>query len=141
MSIVLQANLNTTTINTSGWTAIKSTGHPIAYIRELSPNKVEPPGDTRTLILQESGAQVTLVMPFTVESLNYLETHVVEVSMEDNKTNESQVVGCKCKLDGVHLKSNELSRDKRGMLLVFMNGSKSYELSLTQEGEFVIQEI
>jgi hypothetical protein len=134
MSDVLQSQLATAPLNTSGWTAIRQNGYPMSYIRELSPAKVSPPNDARTIVLHESGAQVTIVIPFVPDKIEYLETHCVEIPVGFNAQKESKVIGCKCVLSGVELRSNSLSADKREMLLVFMEGTHEFEIALDQQG-------
>jgi hypothetical protein len=131
---ILQCQLLTMPIQTSGWTAISSSGRPLSYIRELAASKVEPPIDSRTLVLLEAGAQCTLVIPFLLDGLSYLETHIVEIPIGQNITKKSTVVGGKFILDGVELRTNQLSEDRREMLLVFMEGASKYEIGLDRQG-------
>lgn len=134
MSNILQSKLSTSFSNTSGWTAIRQNGKPTSYIREMSPLKVEPPVDSNVVILQEDGAQVVMAIPFLLDRIEYLESHLVEIPVGQNCKKESRIIGCKCILSGVELRTNQLSIDKREMLLVFMEGSSCYEVALNKDG-------
>ncbi len=138
MNEVLNYKLRTMPINSSGWTAINSVGKPMSYIRELSPSKVSPPLDTKTLVLLEAGSQCTIVIPFILDSLEYLESHVVEIPLGINIVRKSKITGCKCIIDGAELKNNQVSADGREMLLVFSEGDSKYEVSLSQEGLLIV---
>lgn len=132
------AKLKTNEESTSGWTMIGLDGRPCAYVREVSPMKVEPGRQWNTLVLIEKGAMACIVCPYEVDKCEYLETHEVEVSF--NSEQESKVIGCKCKLYGLSLKSSKETLDNRQITLVFEKGDKDYTVVLTQKGEVLVSE-
>lgn len=140
--LVIKDRLRIVPLNQSGWTVFREGGRIKQYIRNGQTQKEEIPLDSRTIVLQENGSQVLIVAPFNLDSLEYYEQCVVEVMIPVNgdvETGDGVVIGGKCIIGGVRLKSKEKSDDGREVLLVFEESTSRCCISLLGTGDVEVK--